>query len=109
MADIPTDLFRRIAERANDPMRRTAMAGAQANATPLDMGQLMSDFQKHAPPQAKGLLGALGNVQSMFGGSMPGFTMMGPGGMMSVGMPTGPQPLAPPAGEAQLAEAERTI
>lgn len=109
MAEIPVELFQRIAERANDPMRRTAMSGAQANATPLDLGSLVADFQKHAPPQAQGLLGALGKMQGMFGGAMPGFTMMGPGGMASVGMPTGPQPLAPPPAEADLAEAEREI
>ena len=47
MADIPLDLFQRIAERANDPMRRTYMAGANANAQPLDFGALMADLQKH--------------------------------------------------------------
>ena len=109
MPDIPADLFRRIAERAGDPMRRTAMAGAQANATPLDMGQLMADFQKHAPPQSHGLLGALGKMQGMLGGAVPGFTMMGPGGMMNVGMPTGPQPLTPPPGEQALENAEAVI
>ena len=109
MAEIPLDLFRRIADRANDPMRRTAMAGANANATPLDLNSLMGDFQKHAPPQAQGLLGALGKMQGMFGGKMPGFTMMGPGGMMSVGLPTGPQPLNSPSSEQALADAERSI
>jgi len=109
MADLPLDLFKRIADRANDPMRRTAMAGAEANATPLDLGSLMDDFQKHAPPQAQGLLGALGKMQSMFGGNMPGFTMMGPGGMTSMGMPAGPQPLRSPPGEQALADAERMI
>lgn len=109
MADLPLDLFQRIADRAHDPMRRTAMSGAQANATPLDLGALMGDFQKHAPPQAQGLLGALGKMQEMFGASMPGFTMMGPGGMTSVGMPTGAQPLAPPATEQQVKEAEAAI
>ena len=109
MADLPLDLFKRIADRANDPMRRTAMSGAQATATPLDLDSLMGDFQKHAPPQAQGLLGALGKMQSMLGGNRPGFTMMGPGGMMSVGMPTGPQPLRPPPGEQALADAEKAI
>jgi hypothetical protein len=112
MADIPLDLFKQIAERANDPMRRTYMAGAEANATPLDLGALMADFQKHGSPQAQGLLGAFGKMQSMFGGNMPGFTMMGPGGLASVGgggMPADPRPLAPPPGEEALAEAERAI
>jgi hypothetical protein len=40
---------------------------------------------------------------------MPGFTMMGPGGMASFGMPTGPQPLQPAPGEQELEEAERAI
>ena len=110
MTDLPLDLFKRIVDRANDPMRRTAMAGANANAQPLDLDSLKADFQKHAPPQAQGLLGALGTLQGMFGGNMPGFTMMGPGGMMSMGnMPSGPQPLAPPPSEAELAGAEKAI
>jgi len=110
MADIPLDLFQRIAERANDPMRRTYMAGANAKAVPLDMAALMADFQKHAPPQAQGLLGAFGKMQSLFGGNMPGFTMMGPGGPMSMGgMPSGPQPLGPAPSEQALIEAERAI
>ena len=109
MSEIPSELRRRIEQRANDPLRRTAMAGAQANATPLDLGSLMADFQNHAPPQAQGLLGALGKMQSTFGGAMPGFTMMGPGGMMSMGMPTGPQPIAPPPSAQAIDEAEAAI
>ena len=111
MADIPLDLFQRIAERANDPARRTHMAGAYAKAQPLDLGSLMDDFQKHAPPQAQGLLGAFGKMQSLFGGQMPGFSMMGPGGMMNVGggAPAGPQPLNPAPSEQALSEAEGAI
>jgi hypothetical protein len=49
-------------------------------------------------------------MQSMFGGNAPGFTMMGPGGRMSMGgMPSGPQPLVPPPGEAALKSAEQAI
>src|SRR5262245_49892552 len=110
MADLPLDLFQRIAERANDPMRRTYMAGANANAQPLDFGALMGDLQKHGAPGAQGLLGALGKMQGLFGGNMPGFTMMGPGGVMSMGnMPAGPQPLGPAPSEQALVEAERAI
>ncbi len=110
MADIPLDLFKRIAERANDPMRRTAMSGAQANATPLDFNQLTADFQKHAPPQVQGLLGALGKMQGLFGDKMPGFTMMGPGGMMSMGnAPSGPQPLSPAPDEQAMADAAKAL
>ena len=111
MADLPLDLFKRLADRANDPARRTAMSGANANAQPLDPGSLMGDFAKHVPPQAQGLLGALGNMQSLFGGNAPGFTMMGPGGMMSMGggTPAGPQPLAPPPRQPDLRDAEEAI
>jgi len=109
MADIPLDLFQRIAERANDPMRRTATAGLNANSKPLDFGQLAGDFRKHAPPQVQGLLGAFGKMQSIFGGVMPGFTMMGPDGPVSVGKPTGPQPLAAAPGEEALVAAATAI
>ena len=110
MTEIPSDLMQRIAERANDPMRRTYMAGANANATPFAIDKLLADFQQHAPPQAQGLLGAFDKIQSLFGGNMPGFTMMGPGGMMSVGdVPSGPQPLAPPPADQALREAEQAI
>jgi len=109
MADLPLDLLKRIADRANDPMRRTAMSGVEANARPLDVDALTADLRKHAAPQAQGLLGALGRMQSLFGDGMPGFAMMGPGGPVSVGMPTGPQSLAPPPGEAELARAEAAI
>jgi hypothetical protein len=56
------------------------------------------------------LLGALGKMQSLFGGSMPGFSMMGPGGIASVGdAPGGPQPLRPAPDEPALAAAEQAI
>ena len=110
MADIPSDLFQRIADRANDPMRRTAMAGVNAKAQPLDLNALGADLAKHAPPQAQGLLGAMGKMQSLFGGSMPGFSMMGPGGVVSFGgAPAGPQPLRPPPDDAGLAKAEQAV
>lgn len=114
MADIPLDLFQRIADRANDPMRRTYMAGARANAQPMDFGALLGDLQKHGASGAQGLAGALGNLQSLMGGMFGGKggpLMMGPGGMMSMGggAPRGPQPLAPPPSEAALAGAEKAI
>jgi hypothetical protein len=112
MADIPVELFKRIAERANDPMRRTYMAGAWATAQPMDFDGLLSDLRKHGAPGAHGLAGALGNLQAMVGGMMggKGMLMMGPGGIMSMGdAPTGPQPLAPPPGPDALAEAEAAI
>ena len=100
MADFPLDLFKRIADRANDPSRRTYMAGAQANAQPLDFNALLGDLQKHGAPGAKGLAGALGGLTKLMGG-MPGMTLMGPGGLMSTA-PTGPQPIAPPPADAEV-------
>lgn len=106
MADLPLDLFKRIADRANDPMRRTYMAGARASAQPLDFSALMSDLQKHGAPGAQGLLGAFGNIQKLMGGlgGGSGALMMGPGGMMSMGggAPAAPEPLAPPPSEEAL-------
>lgn len=110
MADIPTDLLQRVADRAGNPMRRTFMSGAEANAQPLDLDGMMEDFRERAPPQAHGLIGALGKMRSLFGGGMPGFTMMGPGGLVSVGGHSGgPQPLKPPPTEQQLEAAAKAI
>ena len=100
MADFPLDLFKRIADRANDPSRRTYMAGAQANAQPLDFNALLGDLQKHGAPGAQGLAGALGGLTKLMGG-MPGMTLMGPGGLMSTA-PTEPQPIAPPPADADV-------
>lgn len=100
MADFPLDLFKRIADRANDPMRRTYMAGAAANALPLDFNALVADLQKHGAPGAQGLVGALGGLTKLMGG-MPGMSLMGSGGLMSTG-PGGPQPLAPPPSVEEL-------
>ena len=100
MADFPLDLFKRIADRANDPLRRTYMAGAQANAQPLDFNALLGDLQKHGAPGAQGLAGALGGLTKLMGG-MPGMTLMGPGGLMSTAS-TGPQPIAPPPPDAEV-------
>ena len=58
MADFPLELFKRLADRANDPVRRTYMAGARANAQPLDFSALLGDLQKHGAPGAEGLAGA---------------------------------------------------
>lgn len=98
MADFPLDLFKRIADRANDPMRRTYMAGAAANAQPLDFNALVADLQKHGAPDVQGLVGALDSLTKLMGG-MPGMNLMGPGGLMST-RPSGSLPIAlPPSGE----------
>jgi hypothetical protein len=111
MTEIPSDLLGRISDRANDPMRRTYMAGAQASAQPLDLGALMAGFQKHGAPGAQAMLGgALGNLQKLMGGLGGGALMMGPGGLASLGgEPAGPQPGAAPATEAALTSAEARI
>jgi hypothetical protein len=112
MPDIPIDLFKRIADRANDPIRRTYMAGARTGAQPLDFGALMADLQKHGAPGAQGLLGAFGNLSKMMGGlGDGGALMMGPGGVMSMGggAPAGPQPLAAPPGDSAIDAAAARI
>ena len=76
----------------------------------FDLDGRTKDFKQHAPPQAQGLMGALGKMQSLFPGGMPGFTMMGLGGMMSFGgKPGGPQPLRLPPNEQQLDAAAKAI
>jgi hypothetical protein len=109
MSELSPDLIDRLSARAHDPMRRTADASIQANARPMDLGQVMADFQQHAPPQAQGLFGALDNLQGLLGGSGGGFAMMGPGGPVSFGQAAGSQPPAERASEAELAEAQRAI
>lgn len=110
MAEIAPELLQRIAARAGDPMRRTFTSGAEANARPFDLDGLVDDFRKNAPPQAQGLLGALGKMQSMFAGSMPRFTMMGPGGPMGFGGgSSGLQPLRAPPGEEQFEAAAKAV
>jgi hypothetical protein len=100
VAELSPDLIKRIAERANDPMRRTFMAGARASAQPLDFGALMQDLQKHGAPGAQGL-------RKLMRGLGGGALMMGPGGVMSMGgaEPSAPQPLAPPPGDEAIAVA----
>lgn len=110
MTAISADLLSAIADRARDPHRRTHMAGIEASAQPLDIDGLLGDFEKHAPPQARGLMGAFEGLSGMLGG-LGKTTMMGPGGAFSLGGGTtaGPRPLAPPPGVDALAAAEARI
>src|SRR5688500_2595271 len=100
MTRIADDLLQRISARAHDPMRRTAMSAVEANARPLDLDSLSADLRRHAPPQ--GLLGALGKMQSLFGGKLPGMAMIGSGGMLTLGTLAGPREMSAPAGEEQF-------
>jgi hypothetical protein len=110
MTSIASDLLARIAERANDPLRRTYMAGARASAPAVNMQNVFDDLMKHGSPQAKALLGGFGNFQKLLSGMPGGLMMMGPGGPMRMGGEAeGPQPLAATPSAAALADAERRI
>lgn len=110
MSDIPVELFRQIADRANDPARRTFMAGARANAQPIDFQSLIAEFQKHGSPGAQGLLGAFGNLQKLMGGMPRDTMMMGPGGLTTAGgAPSGGQALGAAPSPQAIADAERRI
>jgi hypothetical protein len=83
------------------------MAGANANAQPIDFNALIGDLQKHGAPGAQSLVGALGGLTKLMGG-MPGFSMMGPSGLMSTA-PAGAQPIAPPPPDAEVDGAARVL
>ncbi|HET9336486.1 MAG TPA: SMI1/KNR4 family protein [Sphingomicrobium sp.] len=118
MADIPSDLFQRIAERANDPRRRTADASLVADAQPLDLGAMVGQLAGQGHPAAAQLQGMLGQLSSMFGGmaglqqGLGNMVMVGPDGSYRMGggnEASEPAPLADPPGEAALAQAARAI
>lgn len=118
MADIPLDLFQRIAERANDPMRRTFSAGALANAKPVDLEAMVGELVAQQHPAAGQLQGMLGNLAAMMGGmgalqqGFGGMLMAGPDGTYRIGgaePPRQPAGLASPPDEAALSEAEQRI
>lgn len=118
MADIPSDLFQRIAERANDPMRRTFASGAMATAKPLDLEAMVGDLVAQQHPGAGQLQGMLGNLTKMMGGlgglqqGFGGMLMAGPDGTYRIGgaePPAEPTKLAASPGEAALAEAAQRI
>lgn len=110
MASIAPDLRSRIAERANDPLRRTYIAGARATAPAVNMQNVFDDLMKHGSPQAKSLLGGFGNFQKLLGGMAGGMMVMGPSGPMRMGgEPEAPQPLTAAPSPAAMADAERRI
>ena len=86
MAEIPPNLLRRIAERANDPMRRTFAAGAMATAQPLDLEAMVGGLVAQGHPAAEHLQGMLGNLAAMMGGM--GGLQQGLGGMLMAGIYT---------------------
>src|SRR3954465_3168017 len=94
MTAIAPHLLARIAERANDPMRRTYLSGTRATAPAFNVQNVFDDLMKHGTPQAKALLGGFGNFQKLLGNMPGGVMMMGTGGPMRMGgEPEHPQPL----------------
>ena len=104
---ISQEQFDRIAERAGDVRRRTFASGAEAAADPVDLDNLMADFEQHAPPAAKGLLGMVGKLGGMLG--LEGMVAMGPDGPIRFGGEAPARELSAAPDEARLAEAERRI
>lgn len=116
MADIPFDLLQRIAERANDPMRRTFAAGAIASAQPLDLEAMVGGLVAQGHPDAVHLQGMLDNLAGMMRGmgglGLNGMMMAGPDGIYRVGGgedPVEPAKLPGTPGDAALGEAEKRI
>ena len=118
MAEIPPNLLRRIAERANDPMRRTFAAGAMATAQPLDLEAMVGGLVAKGHPAAGQLQDMIGNLAAMMGGigglqqGLGGMLMAGPDGTYRIGgaEPSAePAKLASPPEDAALAEAEERI
>ena len=107
MGMISQEQFDRIAERAGDVRRRTFASGAEAAAEPVDLDNLMADFEQHAPPAAKGLLGMVGKLGGMLG--LEGMVAMGPDGPIRFGGEAPARELSAAPDEARLAEAERRI
>ena len=107
MGMISQEQFDRIAERAGDVRRRTFASGAEAAADPVDLDNLMADFEQHAAPAAKGLLGMVGKLGGMLG--LEGMVAMGPDGPIRFGGEAPARELSAAPDEARLAEAERRI
>ena len=107
MGMISQEQFDRIAERAGDVRRRTFASGAEAAAEPVDLDNLIADFEQHAPPAAKGLLGMVGKLGGMLG--LEGMVAMGPDGPIRFGGEAPARELSAAPDEARLAEAERRI
>jgi len=109
MPDLPPDLLRRLTDRAADPMRRTAMAGVEANAQPLDVTSLLNDLHRNGAAGTKGLGSAIGKLVGMFGGG--GQVMMGPGGSTRPGgaAPKRQRPLQGPPGGDEITRAEKAL
>lgn len=108
MIAIPPEQFLRIAERANDPRRRTFTSAIEADAQPLDFARLAEDLQRHGAPGAQGLLTIVqqfGGLFDKFGGGLA----MGPGGPFRMGGESPALLLDQPPTEEALTLAEARI
>jgi hypothetical protein len=92
---IADDQFQQILDRAQDPRRRTYMAGIAADAQPMDFEQLKSDFKEHGAPAAQGLLGLADMLAPMMDKLGEGAFAMGPDGPMRIGGKASSPDLAP--------------
>jgi hypothetical protein len=108
MGSISPEQLDRIAERAGDVGRRTYGSGVEANAKPVDFGQLTDDLKRHGAPGTGGLLSAFGRVAGMLG-SVGGAVAMGPDGPVRFGGKAPSATLPEPPDEARLAAAENRI
>ena len=105
MIAIPPEQFLRIAERANDPRRRTFTSGIEAAAQPLDFARLAEDLRRHGAP-------GLPDVLQQFAGPLDvpdGGVAMGPRSALRMGGEAPSLQLAQPPTEGELALAEARI
>lgn len=109
MTMIADDEFQRILARANDPLRRTYMAGMQANAQPLDFEQLKDDLRQHGAPGAQGLLNLADMLGPMLGKMAGGALAMGQGGPIRMVGDAPAGALAPPPSAAMLEAVEEQV
>ena len=109
MGSFSQEQLDRIAERAGDVERRTYSSGVEANAKPVDFGQLTDDLKRHGAPGTGGLLSAFGRVAGMFGSVGGGMVAMGPDGPIRFGGQPPSAKLPGPPDDSRLAWAEDQI
>jgi hypothetical protein len=111
MASLPADLLARIAERANDPYRRSYMSGAEAHAKPTPFNEIMARFDETLGPDTPNPMRLGLEFMEKNGIAIPTMNVIDHGGgrIEASTKPTGPQPLPAPPSQEQLAAAEREI
>jgi SMI1 / KNR4 family (SUKH-1) len=111
MASLPADLLARIAERANDPYRRSYMSGAEAHAKPTPFNEIMARLDETLGPDTPNPMRLGLEFMKKNGIAVPTMNVIDNGGdgMRAFAGPAGPQPLSTPPSQEQLAAAERKI